>query len=304
MIGPTPTAPSPLQPSEKATNAILARANGAKGRANDAALAGRQSPVQPPSVVAVYLGAIILLLAGYTLVFELTIDSGWADAVTTALGNVLPLAAIAATAYTILKYVVLPKGVLAQACWHVALAPAFALSWYGLVLTMLAIINGIATGHIEMGSFSGIAFVWQMFQGLVLYALVAATSYALQGGRVTVPVHIVQAPTQLARYLTKQGDELIPVAVQDIVSIRGAQDYSEVCTVDTGTHLVRMSLAEFEKRLPADSFVRVHRSTIINIAHLGRAEPIGAGRMAIHLAGGQMVEASRTGSQALRNLVL
>ena len=117
-------------------------------------------------------------------------------------------------------------------------------------------------------------------------------------------MQIMPTVASLQRYLTKQGDELVPVAVDDIVLIRGAQDYAEVTTEDGRTHLVRMSLSEFEDRLPDDRFVRVHRSTIVNIAHLGRAEPIGSGRLALHLAGGQMAEASRTGAQALRSLVL
>jgi two-component system, LytTR family, response regulator len=71
------------------------------------------------------------------------------------------------------------------------------------------------------------------------------------------------------------------VEVDEIVMIAGAQDYAEVSTTDGRKHLVRMSLAEFEQRLPDDSFVRVHRSTIINIAHLGRAEPIGSGRLTL-----------------------
>ena len=280
----------------------------------DEAANGRQIPVnrtasgghalRPPSVLAVYLGGVVLLLGAYSIVFQLTINGGWVDSIMTALSNVAPLALLSAAIYIILKHIVLRQGVMAQIAWHIILSPLFALIWYSLTLTMLALTRALSTGLIELGSFSGLAFVWQMFQGLVLYALVAATAYALRGGRTTALVRIVQSEAPLNRYLTKQGDELVPVAVEDIVLIRGAQDYAEVATADGSAHLVRMSLAEFEERLPSDGFVRVHRSTIINIAHLGRAEPIGSGRMALHLAGGNMVEASRSGAQALRNLVI
>ena len=260
--------------------------------------------MRPPSVLAVYVGGALLLLAAYSTVFQLTINDGWVDSIMTALSNVAPLALLSAAIYVILKHIVLRKGVMAQMACHVMLSPLFSLIWYSLTLTMLALTRALSTGRIELGSFSGLAFVWQMFQGLVLYALVAATAYALRGGRTAAPVRIVQSEAPLNRYLTKQGDELVPVAVEDIVLIRGAQDYAEVATADGRAHLVRMSLAEFEERLPNDGFVRVHRSTIINIAHLGRAEPISSGRMALHLAGGNMVEASRSGVQALRSLVL
>lgn len=149
-----------------------------------------------------------------------------------------------------------------------------------------------------------IALVWQLFQGLVLYALVAAITYALRGGRLAAPVRLVSLREPIERYLTKQGDELIPVEVEDIVCIRGAQDYAEVATIGGRSHLIRMSLGELEQRLPHNQFLRVHRSAIVNLRHLGRAEPIGSGRLALHLAGGEMVETSRNGAQAIRLKVI
>jgi two-component system, LytTR family, response regulator len=262
------------------------------------------SRIRPPSVAAVYLAAIALLVSAYSVVFSLTTELGWQRSVETAGANVLPLAMLAAATYVALKHLVLPQGVITQAIAHVLLAPIFAFSWYALALVALALVSALRTGRVEVGLFSDVAFIWQMFQGLVLYVLVAAICYALRGGRTTAEVRIVQTSATLSRYLTKHGDELVPVEVDNIVMIAGAQDYAEVTTTDGRRHLVRMSLAEFEERLPEERFVRVHRSAIINIAHLGRAEPIGSGRFALHLAGGLTVEASRSGAQALRSLVL
>lgn len=262
------------------------------------------SRIRPPSVAAVYLAAIALLVSAYSAVFSLTTDLGWQRSVETAVANVLPLAVLAAATYVVLKHLVLRQGVIAQAFSHILLAPIFAFSWYAIVLVALSLVGAFRTGRVEVGQFSDVAFIWQMFEGLVLYVLVAAICYALRGGRTTAEVRIVQTSATLSRYLTKHGDELVPVEVDDIVMIAGAQDYAEVTTTDGCSHLVRMSLAEFEERLPEERFVRVHRSTIINIAHLGRAEPIGSGRFVLHLAGGLTVEASRGGAQALRSLVL
>lgn len=85
--------------------------------------------------------------------------------------------------------------------------------------------------------------------------------------------------------------------------MRGAQDYAEVTLADGSSRLVRLSLAELEAKLPHDMFIRVHRSTIINLAYLVRAEPAGSGRMILHLPGGP-VDASRSGAQLLRQRVL
>ncbi|NJS13372.1 MAG: LytTR family transcriptional regulator [Sphingopyxis sp.] len=291
-------------PLKKATNGQDLGGNDPDSPVNGMAAGHQPAPIRPPSVVAVYLAAITLLVTAYTAVFSLTSDVGWMRSLGFAIANVLPLAMLAAGSYVILKYVVLRQGVVAQAVAHVLLAPVFAVSWYALTLVALALVDAMHTGGVEIGQFSDVAFIWQMFQGLVLYALVAAICYALRGGRTTAEVRIVQTSPTLSRYLTKHGDELVPVEVDDIVMIGGAQDYAEVTTTDGRSHLVRMSLTEFEERLPDDRFVRVHRSTIINIAHLGRAEPLGSGRLALHLAGGLTVEASRSGAQALRSLVL
>jgi hypothetical protein len=262
-----------------------------------------QQRTRPPSVSAIYLGAIFALTVLYSIVFALTLKVGWISAVSTALANVIPLAGISAVTYFLLRPMIVNRGVWSQAGWHIFFAPTFSLSWYALALVSLMLLRGIETGVLSLGTFSGVALVWQMFQGLILYALVATSVYALRGGRQSVPVQIITT-SSIQRFLTRQGDELVPLAVADIVTITGAQDYAEVTTADRKRHLVRLSLAEFEQRLPSDEFVRVHRSAIINLRHLDRAEPAGSGRMTLHLSIGDTVEASRTGARALRERVL
>jgi two-component system LytT family response regulator len=166
----------------------------------------------------------------------------------------VPLAGLAAGFYLILHSAVLPRSVIAQGAWHIVLAPVSAPSWYALVLVSLMLLRAIGRGEMQLGTFSGVALVWQLFQGVVLYALVAACAYALRGGRQSAAVQIV-ASGPMQRYLTRQGDELVPIAVGDIVTITGAQDYAEVTTITQRRHLVRLSLGEFEQRLPADEFV-------------------------------------------------
>lgn len=260
--------------------------------------------LDPPSAIAIFVAAACLLLVGYALVFAVTLAQAPAKAFATSASNVVPLALISAATYAGLRRWVLPGSVLLQASCHLLLAPCFALLWYGLIIIVQALTAMPERGYIELRGFSAIALVWQLFQGLVLYALVAAITYALRGGREAVPVRLITAGEPLERYLTRSGDELVPIEVEDIVSIRGAQDYAEVALVSGSTHLVRMSLGEFEQRLPRAQFLRVHRSAIVNLRYLGRAEPVGSGRLALHLAGGQTVETSRSGAQIIRQKVI
>ena len=297
-----------------------------------AALLGRVATRlrRAPSVPTLWLGGTLLLWALYTLVFVQTIPDTWASAANSALANVLPLSLLAAAVHALLKGSVMHWPVWLQAAAHAGLAIGFAVTWYALVLVTLAFFNGLQGLGYGVSGFSGRAFTWQVFQGLVLYAAIAAVCYAVRGGREAANVAIVNmppaaplaaplaalsaadsalqpthalAPPPLQRYLTKAGDDMLPVLVRDIVTITGAQDYVEVATL-TGRHLVRMSLAEFERRLDPARFIRVHRSTLINFDHLTKAEPAGGGRMRVYMANGEQVQASRAGAQSLRELIV
>lgn len=257
---------------------------------------------KPPSGTALWIGGTVLLWLLYAFVFVETSGEGVGSALVDAAANVGPLAMLAAATHALLRAQVMPRPVPVQAAAHAGLAVAFATTWYALILVALAFAAGVRGHGWAVSGFSGPAFTWQVFQGLILYALVAATCYAIRGGREAATVTIVAAPP-LERYFTRTGDEIVPVNVRDIVSITGAQDYAEVVTLD-GRHLVRMSLTEFERRLDPARFVRVHRSTIVNLDHFRRAEPAGGGRLLAHMANGEVVTVSRAGAQGLRSLIV
>lgn len=244
----------------------------------------------------------MLLVALYAAIFMMG-GSGLASAIRDALANVLPLAALAGIAHALIRQFVMPLNVGAQAAIHLITAPMFALAWYSLLVMSLGLLNQTSGQPMELRLFSGPAFLWQVFQGLILYALVAATSYAIRGGRMAAEVTIVDRPPPLGRYLVRDGESAAPIDVSDIVSISGAQDYSEVAT-SRGRHLVRLSLGEFESRLDGRQFLRVHRSAIINFDRLERVEPAGGGRMIAWMSNGDSVAVSRSGASILRSLMV
>lgn len=63
--------------------------------------------------------------------------------------------------------------------------------------------------------------------------------------------------------VVRKGRELRTLAVEQIVFIQGADDYSELHLADGSVHLHEKTLSALEAMLPA-SFVRVHRSYIAN----------------------------------------
>ena len=58
-------------------------------------------------------------------------------------------------------------------------------------------------------------------------------------------------------------------------------------------HLVRHTMKALEARLDPATFARVHRSAIVNVARVTRAEPLGHGEYRLHLRGGARVDTSR-----------
>ncbi len=72
--------------------------------------------------------------------------------------------------------------------------------------------------------------------------------------------------------------------VDAIRRIDAAGDYSRVLTAGGGEILASRPLSEWEEMLPENHFVRIHRSTVVNIAFVDRIERDGAG-LAVLLRG-------------------
>jgi two-component system LytT family response regulator len=60
--------------------------------------------------------------------------------------------------------------------------------------------------------------------------------------------------------------------INTITNIRAAGDYSEVMTCDGLKGLTLKSIKEWDARLPSQQFLRMHRSTIINMEFIEKAE--------------------------------
>lgn len=77
--------------------------------------------------------------------------------------------------------------------------------------------------------------------------------------------------------VVRKGRELRTIRIDDILFIRGADDYSELHLGDGSMHLHEKSLTALESLLP-ESFARVHRSYIAN---LGRVRGVRAAALVL-----------------------
>lgn len=241
-----------------------------------------------------------VLIGGlYAVLFWATMDVPPVDAVLYAGTNAVPLVLLAGIFGLVVRGTVRSLSLPYQVLAHAVLAVSFAATWYGAVIVLQALVRLAQGRGFVPGHFAPQALAWQAFQGVALYAAVAATSYAIarQVQRDAPP------PTdRLERYFSKAGDTIRCIQVRDIVSISGAQDYSDVTTT-SGRHLARFSLGEFERRLDPTRFLRIHRSGIVNLDHFDRAEPAGSGCFLVTLRNGETLRTSREGARKLRALL-
>lgn len=256
------------------------------------------------SPAIVQLGAIGAIAAAYLLIFATTRDVGPGRLAVLTARNTVSLALVAGLARLVLLRFVEPLPAGKRVVPHAAAAICFTILWYWVLTVVGGLFDGESATSFSVRPFLlGPVAEWQLFQGLLAYAVVAMLAHgearacerAIRKAEPDAPT----AATVPTRMLVRVGDEIVAMEPGEIVSIIGADDYAELTTT-TARHLVRTSLAEFEGMLPSGRFLRVHRSAIVNLDRLVRAEPAGGGRLSLHMGAGPVVQASRAGARALR----
>ncbi len=92
------------------------------------------------------------------------------------------------------------------------------------------------------------------------------------------------APERLRWIRAGSGELTHQVAVQDVLFFRADDKYTCVQTA-TAEHLIRTTIAELAAALDPQQFVQVHRSTIVNLAHLAGTRRDEASRLFLRLRG-------------------
>ncbi len=91
----------------------------------------------------------------------------------------------------------------------------------------------------------------------------------------------------------KDGERIVRVEPSEIRWVEAAGDYMCIHT-DSGTHIVRMTLGELERRLDPQAFARIHRSTIVNVARVRELRNHINGEYFLILESGQQLKLSRS----------
>jgi two-component system LytT family response regulator len=102
--------------------------------------------------------------------------------------------------------------------------------------------------------------------------------------------------------VVRKGNDVTFVPIADVDYFEGLGDYVGL-HVAGKTHLVRESLTSLEARLDRTQFLRIHRSTIIQIDRIVRVEPVANRDYLVTLRDRSSVRASRTYSKLLKDIL-
>src|SRR5438046_10568335 len=104
----------------------------------------------------------------------------------------------------------------------------------------------------------------------------------------------------LRRLYVRVGGRIIPVPVEKILHCEARGEYVALHTAD-GCYVVNTSVEYLAERLSPESFVRIHRSRIVNLEAVQAFERHDDKRVRARLTNGTTVVASRAWSSALRD---
>lgn len=181
---------------------------------------------------------------------------------------------------------------------HFGLTIPFALLHVLCIFALRETIYWLGDAH--YGYFDdGVALVlfYEWRKDVLSYAIIAAFYWVFQ--------HLAQRQTSAPpladdRIEIRDGAAAVFLAPGDVLFVEAAGNYVEFHTAGR-THLVRATLAAWESRLAAHGFVRVHRSRLVNRAHIAAFKPTPSGDLEITLTDGRVISGSRRYRDALEH---
>jgi two-component system LytT family response regulator len=96
------------------------------------------------------------------------------------------------------------------------------------------------------------------------------------------------------RIFVKTGNKIDVVPIAEIVKIEAEDDYVWIFTKDNKKFLKKETMNYLEENLPENNFVRVHRSSIINVSFIDKLEKYGKESYLIKMKDGSQVNVSKS----------
>jgi len=105
----------------------------------------------------------------------------------------------------------------------------------------------------------------------------------------------------MSRLFVRSGGSIIPVSVSAVSRFEAWGDYV-TAYVASSRYVLHLSLNRLEERLDPATFVRIHRTHIVNLSHVTAFRRHGKGRLVAELDDGARLAVGRTRAKSLRDL--
>lgn len=109
-------------------------------------------------------------------------------------------------------------------------------------------------------------------------------------------------PAGAERLAIRSGDRVLYLRVSDIDWVEAADDLVKL-HVGKSVHEHRATMAQVEQRLPANRFLRIHRSTIVNVERIREFLPWFQGDWILVLADGTRLQSGKSYRKRIRELI-
>jgi two-component system LytT family response regulator len=107
----------------------------------------------------------------------------------------------------------------------------------------------------------------------------------------------------LQRIAVRNGSRIKLIYIDDILFLEAQDDYVMIHTGTGEKHLKQRTMKYFEKHLPLDRFVRVHRSFIVPVGAIEQIELYQKDSYIIKLRTGQTIPVSKSGYTRLKDVL-
>jgi two-component system LytT family response regulator len=114
------------------------------------------------------------------------------------------------------------------------------------------------------------------------------------------PGHMA-APPGADRIPVKTGGKVVVIRIADVDWVKAEHDYVSLF-VGNKSWLVRETIASIERRFASAGFVRIHRSTLVNVDRVRELRPLSKGEFQVILQDGVGLKLSRNFRAALTRL--
>ncbi len=107
-------------------------------------------------------------------------------------------------------------------------------------------------------------------------------------------------PKDQNRVVIKDGSKIRIIPVKEVIRLEADDDYVKIHT-EQGNFMKKKTLTHFEESFSPEQFVRVHRSHLVNVAHITRIDPYEKNSHVALLKNQERIPVSRGGYQKLKD---